>query len=193
MLGKTLSELRKRANISQETLARKLDVTRQTIYNWEANLVIPSADKLSELSKIFKVPIESFFEGEIAVADSKQEVSKTDEKTDEAREELPDENAQKKTLRRQKLKKSLLITLLSLCGIGVVVLAVLIAVISTVAFSNTGHEQVSDDIWHILPSEIIIILSVILFLLIGIITTFCIIRAIRKKKANVKDVLHDIN
>ena len=34
-LGKKIIEMRKKAKLSQEQLAEKLDVTRQTISNWE--------------------------------------------------------------------------------------------------------------------------------------------------------------
>lgn len=192
MLGKNLFELRKKYNISQEILARRLDVSRQTIYNWESNSAMPSADKLSKLSEIFNVPIESFFAEEIAVADSKPKVLKTVEEDNADREEPRNDASQGKTLRRKKLKLALLITLLTLCGIGIVCVSVWLAVACSVAFSNTGHDQAVSEVWYITPRDLVIILAILLVILIGIITAVCIIRAVRKKKANVKDVLHDI-
>lgn len=41
MLGNRIYELRKKANLSQEKLAEKINVSRQTISNWETNQTIP--------------------------------------------------------------------------------------------------------------------------------------------------------
>ena len=105
MIGKKIFELRRKNNLSQEVLAEKLNVSRQTIYNWESESVIPPADKLFELSKIFEVPIESFFIDEIAIADadSKQDL-KTVAENSETQEEVHNDISQVKTPRHQKLK-----------------------------------------------------------------------------------------
>lgn len=52
-----LIELRKKEGLSQEQLAEKLNVTRQTISKWELGDSKPSMDKLIEISKIFNVDI----------------------------------------------------------------------------------------------------------------------------------------
>lgn len=49
--------LRKKALLSQEALAEKLDVTRQTISKWELGQTKPDMDKLKEMSKLFEVDI----------------------------------------------------------------------------------------------------------------------------------------
>ena len=55
----TISEkiiaLRKNSNMSQEELAEKLDVSRQTVSGWESGKVIPAADKVLALSELFNV------------------------------------------------------------------------------------------------------------------------------------------
>lgn len=50
--------LRKRNALSQEGLAEKLSVTRQTISKWELGETKPSVDMLNEMSKLFNVGIE---------------------------------------------------------------------------------------------------------------------------------------
>ena len=39
-LGERLTELRKKKNLSQEDVAEKLNVTRQTVSKWELQLVL---------------------------------------------------------------------------------------------------------------------------------------------------------
>lgn len=53
-----LLKLRTESGLSQEVLARKMEVSRQTIINWEDGKSIPSADKAIRLSKIFGVTVE---------------------------------------------------------------------------------------------------------------------------------------
>lgn len=54
-----LSELRKDSGLSQEELAERMEVSRQTISRWENGNSIPSAENLTKLSEIFQVPAQS--------------------------------------------------------------------------------------------------------------------------------------
>ena len=57
-IGNTISELRKKNNMTQEELAEKLNVARQTISKWECNETSPSLEDASKLAKIFKVSLD---------------------------------------------------------------------------------------------------------------------------------------
>ena len=50
-LGKNIFELRKHKGLSQEKLAEKINVTRQTISNWELGTTAPNPEQLILLSK----------------------------------------------------------------------------------------------------------------------------------------------
>ena len=50
-----LSELRKRAGLSQEELATKVGVSRQTVFKWESGLSSPSMDNILVLCRLFSV------------------------------------------------------------------------------------------------------------------------------------------
>ncbi|MDE5599261.1 MAG: helix-turn-helix domain-containing protein [Lachnospiraceae bacterium] len=50
-LGKNISALRKEKGFSQENLAEKVNVTRQTISNWELSETSPNPEQLILLSK----------------------------------------------------------------------------------------------------------------------------------------------
>ena len=58
MIGKKLTELRKMRAITQESLAERLDVSRQTVQKWESDAAIPDVSKLIMLSELFGVTIE---------------------------------------------------------------------------------------------------------------------------------------
>ena len=58
-IGQNILNLRKGANLSQEQLAEKMEVTRQTISNWELNESSPDLKQAKELSKIFNVSLDN--------------------------------------------------------------------------------------------------------------------------------------
>ena len=61
-LGKKIQELRKKENLSQEQLAEKMNVTRQTISKWELNETTPDIKQAKELSKLFKISLDELTE-----------------------------------------------------------------------------------------------------------------------------------
>lgn len=58
MLGEKLTALRKKCGYSQQELADKLSVTRQTISNWECGQGAPSLDKAAELAAIYNIGLD---------------------------------------------------------------------------------------------------------------------------------------
>lgn len=56
--GKKIELLRKQKGMSQESLADKLQVSRQSVFKWESGESTPSIDKLKELAKIFNVSLD---------------------------------------------------------------------------------------------------------------------------------------
>lgn len=57
-LSEKIWELRKAAGLSQEQLAEKLDITRQSISKWESGESLPEIERLVELSKVFHVTVD---------------------------------------------------------------------------------------------------------------------------------------
>ena len=64
-LGNKILKLRKEKGYSQEELAEKLDVTRQTISNWELGSTQPNPEQLKGLSKILNVSIDELLDNDI--------------------------------------------------------------------------------------------------------------------------------
>lgn len=57
-LGKKIIEMRKNKNFSQEQLAETLNVSRQTISNWENGRFYPDIDALVKISKYFNIALD---------------------------------------------------------------------------------------------------------------------------------------
>ena len=62
MLGNKLVNLRKEKKLSQDSLADKLGVTRQTISNWELNITKPDIIQIKNLSEIFNMSIDELLD-----------------------------------------------------------------------------------------------------------------------------------
>lgn len=57
MLKESIKSLRKSKGFSQEELAIKLNVVRQTISKWEQGLSVPDAEMLISISELFETPV----------------------------------------------------------------------------------------------------------------------------------------
>ena len=57
MLKENIKAVRKSKGLSQEELAIKLNVVRQTISKWEQGLSVPDAEMLISISEVFETPV----------------------------------------------------------------------------------------------------------------------------------------
>ncbi len=57
-LGENISKYRKEKNLTQEDLADALNVSRQTVYKWEASLSKPKLDKLKQITELLDITYE---------------------------------------------------------------------------------------------------------------------------------------
>ena len=60
MIGEKIKKKRKELNLTQEYLAKELNISRQAISKWEKEMSYPSMENLVKLSEIFGVDIEYF-------------------------------------------------------------------------------------------------------------------------------------
>ncbi len=66
-LGKQIKEHRQEAHLSQEELANRVYVSRQTISNWENDKSYPDVNSLVLLSEIFQISLDNLIKGDIEV------------------------------------------------------------------------------------------------------------------------------
>ena len=64
-LGDNIQKLRKELKLSQEQLAEKIDVTRQTISNWELGETSPNPEQLKLLSKALNVSVDELLNNDV--------------------------------------------------------------------------------------------------------------------------------
>ena len=64
-LGKKLFELRKSKNLSQEDVAERLNVTRQSVSKWETNQSTPDFDKIVPLCDLYGITTDELLKDEV--------------------------------------------------------------------------------------------------------------------------------
>ena len=68
-LGKNIQYLRKQKKITQEQLAEKMSVSRQTISKWEADEITPELNKLIALSDVFSCKLDALVKEDMNACD----------------------------------------------------------------------------------------------------------------------------
>ena len=119
MLNENIKTIRKSKGLSQQELAVKLNVVRQTVSKWEQGLSVPDSDMLISLSEALETPVSTLL-GETVVKTEDDTLKAISEKLEVINLQL----AQRKTTRRKILHWSLI----SLCVVIVIISAVLIVI-----------------------------------------------------------------
>lgn len=117
MLNKNIKTIRKAKGLSQEELAIKLNVVRQTISKWEQGLSVPDADMLISISEVFETPVS------ILLGENVEKMKADDLKAISAKLEVINLQLAQQKATRQKVLHWLVI---SLCVVIVAIFAVLI-------------------------------------------------------------------
>ena len=119
MLNENIKAIRKSKGLSQQELAVKLNVVRQTVSKWEQGLSVPDSDMLISISEILETPVSTLL-GETVVETEADSLKAISEKLEVINLQL----AQRKTNRR----KILHWLLISLCAVIVIISAILILI-----------------------------------------------------------------
>ena len=65
MIGENISNLRREAGLSQEALAEKLGVSRQTLAKWESGESVPDVLRCDALADFFNTTLEGLLHGDL--------------------------------------------------------------------------------------------------------------------------------
>jgi putative transcriptional regulator len=122
LLNENIKEIRKSKGLSQEELAIKLNVVRQTISKWEQGLSVPDSDMLISISEVFETPVSTLL-GETVMESKADDLKVISEKLEVINLQL----AQRKEMRRKKLRW----LCISFCAVIVITFSVLIALKSS--------------------------------------------------------------
>ncbi len=116
MLNENIKEIRKSKGLSQQELAVKLNVVRQTVSKWEQGLSVPDSEMLISISELLEIPVSTLL-GETVIETEVDSLKAISEKLEVINLQL----AQRKTMRR----KILHWLFISLCVVIAAIFAVL--------------------------------------------------------------------
>lgn len=117
MLNENIKAIRKSKGLSQQDLAVKLNVVRQTVSKWEQGLSVPDSDMLISISEALETPVSTLL-GETVIETEVDSIKAISEKLDVINWQL----AQRKNTRR----KIIHWLLISLSAIIILVFAALV-------------------------------------------------------------------
>ena len=81
-LGNSLFQARKKNGLSQEEVAEKLGVSRQTISNWETDETLPDICQSKKLALLYHLSLEELIEFDIDLKEIEQVIEHTSEETE---------------------------------------------------------------------------------------------------------------
>ena len=81
MLHENLRLKRKERGLSQEELASRLHVVRQTISKWETNETIPDLRQSKKMAMIYGISLDELIDFDIEIKEIEEIINRTDENT----------------------------------------------------------------------------------------------------------------
>lgn len=93
MLSENIKIFRKEKGLSQEELASRLNVVRQTVSKWEQNLSVPDSEMLIKLAEVFEVSVGTLLGETVEPKDTKSELEKISQKLENLNAMLAEKNS----------------------------------------------------------------------------------------------------
>ena len=121
MLNENIKAIRKSKGLSQQDLADKLNVVRQTISKWEQGLSVPDSDLLIALSEALETPVSTLL-GETVTESEADEVKALSEKL---------EIINLQFARRKAVRRSAIHWLFIAVCVGILAVAAVLAVVNS--------------------------------------------------------------
>jgi transcriptional regulator with XRE-family HTH domain len=128
MFAENLKKIRKDKGYTQEILAEKLNVVRQTVSKWEKGLSLPDVDMLSKIANVLETDVNILLDGQITTTDQSEIVKQLAK----INEQLTIKNR-----RYKKIMKTLAIILLIIVIFGILLVILNIGTFISISNSET--------------------------------------------------------
>ena len=141
MLNETIKALRKSKGLSQQELAVKVNVVRQTISKWEQGLSVPDSDLLIALSEALETPVSTLL-GETVAESEADEVKALSEKLEIINLQLA---------RRKAMRKAIFHWLLIALCVGIVLISAALVIVNSPYLGWDYHDPelaVAGTVFH---------------------------------------------
>ena len=128
MLAENLKKIRKDKGYTQEILAEKLNVVRQTVSKWEKGLSLPDVDMLSKIANVLETDVNILLDGQITTTDQSEIVKQLAK---------INEQLTLKNRRYKKIMKTIAIILLIIVIFGILLVILNIGTFISISNSET--------------------------------------------------------
>lgn len=128
MFAENLKKIRKDKGYTQEILAEKLNVVRQTVSKWEKGLSLPDVDMLSKIANVLETDVNILLDGQITTTDQSEIVKQLAK----INEQLTIKNR-----RYKKIMKTIAIILLIIVIFGILLIILNIGTFISISNSET--------------------------------------------------------
>ena len=144
MFSENLKTIRKAKGYTQEELAIKVNVVRQTVSKWEKGLSVPDADVLSHIAEVLEVSVSELLGAEMKQEDSKNKVA---EQLAKISEQLAIKNRRSKKIWR----------LIGIILLTIIILNIIWLAVGMISFNSYKYSENSivteENVEEILPEE----------------------------------------
>lgn len=82
-LGNSLFQARKKCGLSQEAVAEKLGVSRQTVSKWETDETVPDIRQSKKMAVLYHVSLDELIDFDIDLKEIQEAIDRTTEKVEE--------------------------------------------------------------------------------------------------------------
>ena len=128
MFAENLKKIRKDKGYTQEILAEKLNVVRQTVSKWEKGFSLPDVDMLSKIANVLETDVNILLDGQITTTDQSEIVKQLAK----INEQLTIKNR-----RYKKIMKTIAIILLIIVIFGILLVILNIGTFISISNSET--------------------------------------------------------
>ena len=144
MFSENLKTIRKAKGYTQEELAIKVNVVRQTVSKWEKGLSVPDADVLSHIAEVLEVSVSELLGADIKQEDSKNEVA---EQLAKISEQLAIKNRRSKMIWR----------IIGVILLAIIIVNIIFVTVGMISFNSYKYSENSivteENVQEILPEE----------------------------------------
>lgn len=139
MLHENIKVLRKAKGLSQETLALRLNVVRQTVSKWEKGLSVPDAEMLIRIAEELDTPVSNLLGETIELEEDYNAIS----------QQLAQLNTSiaERNRRARRIWKTVAIVLIAALIITLIIVVVGTILFSRMSFSGPGTVDVVESMW----------------------------------------------
>ena len=124
MFSENLKQFRKKKGYSQEELAIRLNVVRQTISKWEKGLSVPDADMIIRIAEVFEVSVSEILGAKI---DNEIDINIVAEQLSRINEQLAIKNR-----RSHRIWKTIAIIIATIIAVNIILIIIGLVLFNTV-------------------------------------------------------------